>query len=584
MGYVGQGDSKAHQLAGLVLDLSASKANGGTLKGVNNPASAIWKDLSGNENDGVLNGFAYTEKSGWTDGLNFDGVNDSISIDNVNSYSEMTIEGKIVTSDNIVIQQPICGMWNGVGNYYFLVDIYASSLRFSVSTGGNASGATTIIFPIDVNLEYYFVGTYKNGAMTFTVNLVKKTSSTTTIIKVSTSKFTIGKKGDASICGKLEIKLLRYYNRPLTDAEILQNYNAGTLIVDVPLPIPNRTIKYLKIFDRFHNILDEINDYNGLKYGWTLNGLGKAQFSIGLESIKCIQENFQFRNHIEIWEGSKCIWGGQLIDRTFNDGKLDLSLYGYLSLLDKRRLRAKSYANMPYGSLYTGLLADINAIEATGVILGTIASGSLKTQRLVTNSDFLLPKLQDYCSDSNYDIDVDVNRKFNFYLRKGKIKADYLMEYGGDADNIIVAPSLGQSGLNIANSVYSEVINDAIVLTSIAEDSTSKGLYGLQESVFSGNDSIVLQNTLDNNTVSELQRVGYPTNSIQLKIKDSTLCPFDNIEVGDSIPVSLKPYWNFKVTLRILEMTHNEDDGTRDLVVGETLYRPAPPKIKIYRK
>jgi len=343
-------------------------------------------------------------------------------------------------------------------------------------------------------------------------------------------------------------------------------------------------MKYLKIFDRLHNILDELEEYDGLEYGWTLNGLGKAKFSIGLESAKCIAENFQFRNHVEIWENDLCIWGGQLIDRNFNDSKLDLSLYGYLSLLDKRRLRTKSYVNMSYGDLYTELLADINAIEETGVATGTIASNSLKTQRTVENTDFLLKKMQDYCSDSNYDIDVDSDRKFNFYLRKGTIKTDYLLEYGGDADNILVAPSFSQNGLNIANSVYSEVGNDGDTLTSIAEDTTSKGLYGLQESTFSGSDSIVLQNTLDNNVISELQRIGYPSNNISLKIKDSALCPFDDIEVGDSILVSLKPYWGFKDTLRILEMTHNENDGTRSLTVGETLYRQSPPKIKIYRK
>lgn len=347
---------------------------------------------------------------------------------------------------------------------------------------------------------------------------------------------------------------------------------------------PQPKQKYLKIFDRFHNILDEVEEYSGLKYGWTLNGLGKAQFSLGLESKKCTKENFQFKNHIEVWKNDVCIWGGQLVDRTFNDSKLDVSLYGYLNLLDKRRLRAKSYAEMTYGDLYAVMLADINEIEITGVTLGNIDEGSLKTQRLVLNTDFLLKKLQDYCSDSNYDIDVDMERKFNFYIRKGSIKSKYLLEFGGDADNIIAAPSLGQSGLNIANSVYSEITNESVTLTSLAEDIASKGLYGLQESVFSGNDSVVLQNTLDNNTISELQRTGYPSNNISIKIIDSTLCPFDDIEVGDSIPVSLKPYWGFKDTLRILEMTHNEDDGTRDLIVGETLYRPQAPKIKLYRK
>lgn len=342
-------------------------------------------------------------------------------------------------------------------------------------------------------------------------------------------------------------------------------------------------MKCLKIFDRLHNILDEIDEYSGLKYGWTLNGLGKAQFSIGLESKKCTSENFEFRNHIEVWE-DKCIWGGQIVDRQFDDSKLNISLYGYLSLLDKRRLRAKVYPNMAYGDLYVSMLDDVNAIEDTGVSVGNMAANSLKTQRTVNNTDFLLKKLQDYCSDSNYDIDVDNDRKLNFYLRKGTIKSSYLLEYGGDADNILSAPSLEQSAMSMANSIYSEIKNDSSTLTSLAEDGNSKGLYGLQEDVLNANDGIVLQNTLDNNTSSELQRRAYPANSLSLKVKDSSLCPFDDIEVGDSITVHLIPYWNFTDILRIIEMAHNEDDGTRDIVVGQTLYRPQPPVKKLYRK
>lgn len=343
-------------------------------------------------------------------------------------------------------------------------------------------------------------------------------------------------------------------------------------------------MKYLKIYDRSHTILDEIDNFNGLQYSWTLNGFGKARFSIGLENIKCTEENFKFNNHVEIWEESTLIWGGQIVNRDFADSKLNVNCYGYLSLLDKRRLRSKSYVNQAYGDLFTEMLTDINTLTNTGVTMGAVATGSLKTQRTVTNEDFLLKKLQEFCEDSNYDIDVDAERKINFYLRKGSAKPNYMLEYGGDADNILVAPTLSQSSLNIANAVYSEIVNESGTLTSLAEDGGSQLLYGLQESVYSGNDSVILQNTLDNNTISELQRVYLPTNSISLKIKDSSMCPFADMEVGDSIPVSLRPYWGFTDTLRILEISHDEDSKTRDIVVGETLYRPVPATIKQYRK
>ena len=50
-------------------------------KGMENSdvTKGVAKDLSGNGNDGVLRNFAYTSKSGYNDGLKFDGVDDVIS-------------------------------------------------------------------------------------------------------------------------------------------------------------------------------------------------------------------------------------------------------------------------------------------------------------------------------------------------------------------------------------------------------------------------------------------------------------------------------------------------------------------------
>lgn len=344
-------------------------------------------------------------------------------------------------------------------------------------------------------------------------------------------------------------------------------------------------MKYLKIFDNFHNILDEIYEYAGLKYTWTLNGLGRCEFDIALESEKCTPVNFKFRNHLEVWESetNTCIWGGQIIDRGFQGIKLHISCFGYLSLLKWRRLRAKSYSEMSYGNLVSTMVSDTNSEYITGVTIGDIQAGSLRTQRIVEDKDFLLDKIQNYIQDCNNDIEVDNDRKFNFYLRKGSVKP-YVLQYGSDADNILIDPSLTQSVMDMANSVYAESKNGETTLSSLRYDLGSIGQYGLMEGVYAANSDIVIQSTLDNYANGDLQRRFYPTNSISLKIKNSTLCPFDNIEVGDTVTVNLIRYWNFSENLRILEITHNEDEGTRDIVVGQTLYRLPAPIKKIYIK
>lgn len=238
---------------------------------------------------------------------------------------------------------------------------------------------------------------------------------------------------------------------------------------------------------------------------------------------------------------------------------------------------------MTYGNLVSTMVSDTNTEYITGVTIGNIQAGSLKTQRIVEDKDFLLDKIQNYIQDCNNDIEVDANRQFNFLLRKGSIKP-YVLEYGGEADNILVDPTLNQSALDMINSVYSESKSGETVLTSSMLDNVSISIYGLMDGVYSANSDIVIQSTLDNYCNGELQRRAYPCSSINLKIKDSSLCPFDSIYVGDSVTVKLIPYWNFTDTLRILEMTHNEDDGTRDIVVGSTLYRMQPPVKKIYIK
>lgn len=342
-------------------------------------------------------------------------------------------------------------------------------------------------------------------------------------------------------------------------------------------------MKQIKIFSRAHILLDEIEDYSDLKYTWTLNGKGAAEFKMPLESNFCTEENFAFRNHIEIWYGSNCIWGGQIVTLQFNDSKLQVGCYGYLSLLDKRRLRAKSYNEMAYGDLFTQLLADVNAIAATGITIGSVESGSLKTQRSVKNEDILLTKLHEYCEDANYDIEIGSDRKLNFYLRKGSDKSEYILEYGGDADNIIKAPTLARNALSLANSIFCQVDNGGII-TSTKEDAASITFYGYQEVVLTGNDSVINQNTLDNKTAAELQRTSYPLNCISLRAIDSSLCPFSDIAVGDTVTISLLPYWNYKEALRILEMTHDENTGEREIVLGQSVYRQQPPKVKIYGK
>lgn len=341
-------------------------------------------------------------------------------------------------------------------------------------------------------------------------------------------------------------------------------------------------MKSLYIFDRNHKKIDEIDTYNNdLQYGWTLNDIDTAAFSIGLENPKCTPENMMHRNHVEIWDGTKCIWGGQIAGLNFDDPTLKVNLIDYLSLLKWRRLRAKTYGPVDYGTLMAQIIADINAISDTGVSMGSIAPGALQTTRIVQNTDFAIDKIYEFNADVNYDFDVDMDRKFNFYLRKGSDKPKYTLEYGGQADNIIEKPTLAQDIMSMANSIYSETSDTC--LSSLAQDSNSQALYGLMEGTYSANSGVSEQFTLDNQVNGALQRSAYPVNSFSIKAKDSSLCPFDDLIVGDTVTVHLIPYFDFKQVMRIIRMVHDENTGTRDITFGNIIFKPQKPVKKLYK-
>ena len=337
----------------------------------------------------------------------------------------------------------------------------------------------------------------------------------------------------------------------------------------------------IKLYDKNHVLLAELVKHSPPSYTWTLNGSGKADFFIGLEDSKATPENLQFMNHVEIYSGETLQWGGVIVMRDFNGPSIKINCYGYLYLFKKRRLRSKQYATMDYGNLLKTMVDDANSIAETGISVGSIATGALETTRKVENTDYALDKMTDFAETGNYNIEVSPDREFNFHLRQGSYKGNYLLEYGGRRDNIVAEPQLSVSTSEMANSVYSETSENE--LTSTANDMISQSAYGLSEGTYSASNSIVYQSTLDGYVSGELQRRAQPLANLKLTIVDSGLCPFSDLFVGDTIPVSLIPYWGFKENMRILEMKHDEDSATRDLTLGDIIYRPSRPDTKLYK-
>ncbi len=206
--------------------------------GSNYEKTNIWKDLSGNGNDGQLMNFGYTEGSGWVDGgLKFDGVDDLVNVRpdfdfGTDSFTieimakhysyERPLTNFAIRNNNLAHREGEKGFQIGHGHY-------SSGVNVVVNDGTNLVRRTIGKTPeLNEKVHAIFVFDRENGNLLYFYDgeLVGELdiSEITGDIKHS-NLIVIG-----YIAGwkpNMSLYLFRLYNRALTDEEILQNYQAG---------------------------------------------------------------------------------------------------------------------------------------------------------------------------------------------------------------------------------------------------------------------------------------------------------------------------------------------------------------------
>ena len=193
-------------------------------KGMKNSDASknIARDLSGNGNDGTLQNFAYTNKSGYNDGLKFDNVDDEIATEidlGITFTLSLTIE---IDTD---VETQFLTLFSRQGHY---LRKNGNALHCSVFTDKQVTLGNNSFFS---NLKQ----DNKNKAVvTMMVNDVdniltlygnaEKLSSVSTITSID--KATLVKLGKWVSSNNLAGKILsaKAYNRALTEEEIQHNY------------------------------------------------------------------------------------------------------------------------------------------------------------------------------------------------------------------------------------------------------------------------------------------------------------------------------------------------------------------------
>ena len=212
---------------GLVLDLDAAKIDSYPKTGTS------WKDISGNGNNGTLiNGPVFNSEN--NGGIVFDGINEYVSCGNILNYTTGNFSFSYWVyinslTTNSVGQGPVVLYKGGyqINGYYDQIQQTTGIVSFITNTNpviSTATAAGTIVAGNTYNITYTRNGTsiriYVNG-----VDLTN-TAGVHTTIPSSTANFTIASYQAGFICSNIRVYSFLNYNRALSAAEVLQNYNA----------------------------------------------------------------------------------------------------------------------------------------------------------------------------------------------------------------------------------------------------------------------------------------------------------------------------------------------------------------------
>lgn len=199
----------------------------------NSPPTSLLRDRSGNGNNATPSGMAYTTVSGsdGNGGIVFDGVDDRAliaeSLTNLSITNQITceviIDKCLGTGSQAIVST---GSYTGGFSIYLRHSAGADVMAY-FNYGNNTYTFDFAIGTLDYNVPNHLCVTFIDNVIKLYINGVfVGLGSTVIAIATNWSNLYIGYT--VNVLARLNgtVKKLRMYNRALTDAEILQNYNA----------------------------------------------------------------------------------------------------------------------------------------------------------------------------------------------------------------------------------------------------------------------------------------------------------------------------------------------------------------------
>ena len=207
-----------------------------------------WLDISGNGKDGILKNFDSIDTS---NGLQFDGVDDYVLMGEYN-YNNITMQ-IVFKYDEVKYKDSYNYIFNNFegGGYGFYSYDEMKKNTFEVCINGNylmhntnnsyKNGNGDLMDTIDISKKYFLSGSYDSKMVVFYENnkryFIEKVG--TTCFPSENTYLIIGGNPEGSIldewAGKFKGKVysVRFYDRALSDDEVIQNFNIDKMRFDL---------------------------------------------------------------------------------------------------------------------------------------------------------------------------------------------------------------------------------------------------------------------------------------------------------------------------------------------------------------
>lgn len=206
---------------GLIVHFDALNNNG---IGAYDANTSTWKDLSGNNNDGVIYNATWNSNN-----LSFDGANDFVSIGEFN-IQNVTLEAVIISDEYQSGEREIVANYQSSGYGLAIFDGILGCQKNVDSRWKRLKMSSTNTY----GKTYYLAMTYDGNDIFFNVDGQNVTASLDDVTSPSSStNLSLGANHISSSSTnnyfKGEIYAIRIYNRALTEAEISHNYEVDKL-------------------------------------------------------------------------------------------------------------------------------------------------------------------------------------------------------------------------------------------------------------------------------------------------------------------------------------------------------------------